>query len=85
MSWEHMNSLYDLSDKYVHLCINLLFNLGYFARIELIRMIFFSFNLQVEATEVFFSVTKLFQSRDIGLRRMVYLIIKELSPSADEV
>lgn len=41
--------------------------------------------LQTEATEVFFSVTKLFQARDIGLRRMVYLIIKELSPSADEV
>ncbi|KAL7206687.1 hypothetical protein ACSBR2_019409 [Camellia fascicularis] len=40
---------------------------------------------QVEATEVFFSVTKLFQSKDLGLRRMVYLIIKELSPSADEV
>ncbi|KAM7250867.1 hypothetical protein ACFE04_022750 [Oxalis oulophora] len=40
---------------------------------------------KVEATEVFFSVTKLFQSKDIGLRRMVYLIIKELSPSADEV
>ncbi|KAJ0011338.1 hypothetical protein Pint_34632 [Pistacia integerrima] len=40
---------------------------------------------KIEATEVFFSVTKLFQSRDIGLRRMVFLIIKELSPSADEV
>ncbi|XP_057494698.1 coatomer subunit gamma-2 [Actinidia eriantha] len=40
---------------------------------------------KTEATEVFFSVTKLFQSRDIGLRRMVYLMIKELSPSADEV
>ncbi|KAI7750418.1 hypothetical protein M8C21_033742, partial [Ambrosia artemisiifolia] len=40
---------------------------------------------KVEATEVFFSVTKLFQSKDIGLRRMVYLIIKELSPSSDEV
>ncbi|KAI4318627.1 hypothetical protein MLD38_032305 [Melastoma candidum] len=40
---------------------------------------------QREATEVFFAVTKLFQSRDIGLRRMVYLIIKELSPSSDEV
>ncbi|KAL5067763.1 hypothetical protein RYX36_018650, partial [Vicia faba] len=25
-----------------------------------------------------------FQSQDLGLRRMVYLIIKELSPSADE-
>ncbi|KAL0365507.1 UNVERIFIED_CONTAM: Coatomer subunit gamma-2 [Sesamum angustifolium] len=40
---------------------------------------------QIEATEVFFAVTKLFQSKDIGLRRMVYLMIKELSPSADEV
>ncbi|PPS18191.1 hypothetical protein GOBAR_AA02372 [Gossypium barbadense] len=40
---------------------------------------------KVEATEVFFAVTKLFQSRDLGLRRMVYVIIKELSPSADEV
>ncbi|KAK7252038.1 hypothetical protein RIF29_35728 [Crotalaria pallida] len=39
----------------------------------------------VEATKVLFSVTKLFQSRDLGLRRMVYLIIKELSLSADEV
>ncbi|CAI0377270.1 unnamed protein product, partial [Linum tenue] len=40
---------------------------------------------KVEATEVFFAVTKLFQSRDVGLRRMLYLMIKELSPSADEV
>ncbi|KAL0384099.1 UNVERIFIED_CONTAM: Coatomer subunit gamma-2 [Sesamum radiatum] len=40
---------------------------------------------KIEATEVFFAVTKLFQSKDIGLRRMVYLMIKELSPSADEV
>ncbi|BBM97369.1 coatomer subunit gamma [Marchantia polymorpha subsp. ruderalis] len=40
---------------------------------------------KTEATEVFFAVTKLFQSKDIGLRRMVYLIIKEISPSADEV
>ncbi|KAF6149801.1 hypothetical protein GIB67_017534 [Kingdonia uniflora] len=40
---------------------------------------------KVEATGVFFAVTKLFQSKDIGLRRMVYLIIKELSPSAEEV
>ena len=39
----------------------------------------------MEATEVFFATTKLFQSKDAGLRRMVYLMIKELSPSADEV
>ncbi|WOH04633.1 hypothetical protein DCAR_0624044 [Daucus carota subsp. sativus] len=38
-----------------------------------------------EATDVFFAVTKLFQSKDLVLRRMVYLMIKELSPSADEV
>ncbi|XP_024367632.1 coatomer subunit gamma-2 [Physcomitrium patens] len=38
-----------------------------------------------EATEVFFATTKLFQSRDIGLRRMVYIMIKEISPSSDEV
>jgi hypothetical protein len=41
--------------------------------------------LQTEATEVFFSVTKLFQSKDSNLRRMVYLIIKEICPSSDEV
>ncbi|KAJ1704739.1 hypothetical protein LUZ63_004518 [Rhynchospora breviuscula] len=40
---------------------------------------------QIEGTEVFFSVTKLFQSKDPGLRRMMYLMIKELSPSAGEV
>eukprot|EP00249_Psilotum_nudum_P023804 c28985_g1_i2 orf=144-2834(+) len=40
---------------------------------------------KIEATEVFFAVTKLFQSKDVSLRRMVYLIIKELSPSSDEV
>ncbi|KAJ0077878.1 hypothetical protein Patl1_37345 [Pistacia atlantica] len=40
---------------------------------------------KIKATEVFFAVTKLFQSRDTGLRRMVYLMIKELSLSADEV
>ena len=43
------------------------------------------FLLQVEATEVFFAVTKLFQSSDAGLRRLVYLMIKEVSTSSDEV
>lgn len=38
-----------------------------------------------EASEVFFSVTKLFQNKDINLRRMVYLCIKDICPSADEV
>ncbi|KAJ7535408.1 hypothetical protein O6H91_12G032000 [Diphasiastrum complanatum] len=40
---------------------------------------------KTEATEVFFAVTKLFQSKEVGLRRMVYLIIKEISPTSDEV
>jgi len=38
-----------------------------------------------EATEVFFAVTKLFQSKDIPLRRMVYLVLKELTPMSDDV
>lgn len=40
---------------------------------------------QAEASEVFFSVTKLFQHKDVHLRRMVYLVIKEIIPSSDEV
>ncbi|GJD06972.1 Coatomer subunit gamma [Galdieria sulphuraria] len=38
-----------------------------------------------EATEVFFSITKLFQSNEPTLRRLVYLSIKELAGAADEV
>lgn len=38
-----------------------------------------------EATDVFFAMTKLFQSKDVILRRMVYLGIKELSSVADDV
>lgn len=38
-----------------------------------------------EATETFFAMTKLFQSRDVVLRRLVYLGIKELSSIADDV
>lgn len=34
---------------------------------------------------MFFSVTKLFQHKDVHLRRMVYLCIKEFIPSSDEV
>lgn len=40
---------------------------------------------QSEASDVFFSVTKLFQHKDVHLRRMVYLVIKEIIPSSDEV
>uniref|UniRef100_A0A7S3DM60 Coatomer subunit gamma n=1 Tax=Palpitomonas bilix TaxID=652834 RepID=A0A7S3DM60_9EUKA len=38
-----------------------------------------------EATKVFFGITKLFQSKDVRLRRLVYLALKELPSSADEV
>eukprot|EP00020_Sapocribrum_chincoteaguense_P002773 CAMPEP_0170750244 /NCGR_PEP_ID=MMETSP0437-20130122/10824_1 /TAXON_ID=0 /ORGANISM="Sexangularia sp." /LENGTH=919 /DNA_ID=CAMNT_0011089219 /DNA_START=57 /DNA_END=2816 /DNA_ORIENTATION=+ len=37
-----------------------------------------------EATDVFFSVTKLFQSKEMMLRRMVYLVLKELAPLAEQ-
>lgn len=40
---------------------------------------------KTEASDVFFSVTKLFQHKDVHLRRMVYLVIKEIIPSSDEV
>lgn len=36
-----------------------------------------------EATQVFFAVTKLFLSHDIHLRRLVYLVIKELRVASD--
>lgn len=38
-----------------------------------------------EATEAFFAMTKLFQSKDTVLRRLVYLGIKELSKIAEDV
>lgn len=37
-----------------------------------------------ELTDVFFSMTKLFQCQDVHLRRMVYLLIKELKVGSDE-
>jgi coatomer protein complex subunit gamma len=38
-----------------------------------------------EATDVFFAVTKLFQSNDVPLRRMTYLVLKELTALAQDV
>lgn len=38
-----------------------------------------------EATDIFFATTKLFQSKDVVLRRLVYLCIKELSSTAQDV
>jgi len=41
--------------------------------------------LQKEASDVFFASTKLFQAKDPHLRRMVYLLIKDICPGSDEV
>lgn len=38
-----------------------------------------------EATSLFFGITKLFQHRDPSLRQMVYLVIKELASTAEDV
>ncbi|KAI8391211.1 adaptin N terminal region-domain-containing protein [Radiomyces spectabilis] len=38
-----------------------------------------------EATDLFFNVIKLFQSKDTSLRQMMYLVIKELSKTAEDV
>ncbi|KAJ2312567.1 coatomer subunit gamma, partial [Coemansia sp. RSA 2611] len=38
-----------------------------------------------EATNLFFSITKLFQCKDMSLRQMVYLTIKELSTLSEDV
>ncbi|CAE7122410.1 unnamed protein product [Rhizoctonia solani] len=43
-----------------------------------------SFGTQ-EATNLFFGTTKLFQNKDAALRQMVYLGVKELSTSAEDV
>eukprot|EP00762_Andalucia_godoyi_P003614 ANDGO_00647.mRNA.1 Coatomer subunit gamma len=38
-----------------------------------------------EATQVFFNAVKLFQSHDIVLRRLLYIILKELAPFAEDI
>jgi len=38
-----------------------------------------------EATTLFFSISKLFQNKDPSLRQMMYLILKELSNSAEDI
>jgi len=40
---------------------------------------------RLETTEVFFGVTKLLQAKDQQLRRLIYLVMKELKPSPEEV
>ena len=38
-----------------------------------------------EATSLFFGISKLFQNKDPSLRQMVYLVIKELATTAEDV
>lgn len=38
-----------------------------------------------EATTLFFGISKLFQNKDPSLRQMVYLILKEISGTAEDV
>ncbi|CAD0109666.1 unnamed protein product [Aureobasidium uvarum] len=40
---------------------------------------------QNEATSLFFGISKLFQNKDASLRQMVYLVIKELANTAQDV
>ncbi|KAI5259359.1 Coatomer, gamma subunit [Aureobasidium subglaciale] len=40
---------------------------------------------QNEATSLFFGISKLFQNKDAALRQMVYLVIKELANTAQDV
>ncbi|KAI8907496.1 adaptin N terminal region-domain-containing protein [Powellomyces hirtus] len=58
-------------------------------RLILTKIVFLLYQSEVfqtkEATETFFSITKLFQAQDIPLRQMVYLLIKELSTIAEDV
>ena len=39
----------------------------------------------LETTDIFFGATKLLQNKDQQLRRMIYLILKELKPKPEEV
>lgn len=40
---------------------------------------------RTEATDTFFAITKLWQSKDPTLRRLVFLAVKELCPYANDV
>lgn len=52
---------------------------------RLLRLIFCGETFQsVEATNLFFSISKLFHNDDVALRQLAYLAIKELSQMADD-
>lgn len=58
-------------------------------RILLTKILYLLYNgekfSRQEATALFFGATKLFQNKDAALRQIVYLVIKELAPHADDV
>ena len=58
-------------------------------RLVLARIVYLLYQSETlgtkEATETFFSITKLFQNPDSSLRQMVYLVIKELAKFSQDV
>lgn len=58
-------------------------------RLILTKIVYLLYNGETfatrEATELFFSITKLFQAKDNSLRQIVYLVIKELTSIAEDV
>lgn len=53
---------------------------------ELLRLIYHGENFPAaESTTLFFLISKLFQHKDVSLRQMVYLAIKELSSTSNDI
>ncbi|KAL7664123.1 Coatomer subunit gamma [[Candida] zeylanoides] len=53
---------------------------------ELLRLIYYGENFPAaESTTLFFSISKLFQHKDVSLRQIVYLAIKELSRTSQDI
>ncbi len=68
----------DFAALQVHACVQLITKVMY------LLMKGETFTKQ-EAEDLFFATTKLFQSQDVVLRRMTYLVLKELTPLAESV
>ena len=76
----NQNSLHDKSGNQKKLILNLLYVIE-------IKCLFGKGEhlAPTEATAAFFAMTKLFQSKDVMLRRMLYLCIKEMANIANDV
>ncbi|KAI9298530.1 Coatomer, gamma subunit [Neoconidiobolus thromboides FSU 785] len=99
MSWNKKNEEIDDLDVFLNLEKSTVlqearvFNMSpikpYQCRIIIAKILFLLYKgdtlSTIEATELFFSITKLFQSQDLPLRQIIYLAIKELSSIAQDV